>query len=281
VAIEEAYLTPRQVAKLLQVSTAWVYRTFAGVRGVIDLGSPETMHKRQRRFLRIPRSVLNQFLAEMAGSSTPVLPRRSLTARQYDPSHIRYPRNAHRKYAPCQKNPSGFHYWHPNGTCRSCGLERDEVRLQRHRAGEDAQVETNSREYWTADDVAEMLNTDRADAIILLRDLPGATHLSERHGSAPMLCISQEALVRFLLGRLVEPGREGEAIVKQIIATATQRRVEAQRMHEDRPDTRCECGRRKESHRDKCDVCWGEAQGRLGGMQNAQKEKGRSVDDTP
>ena len=273
-AIEEAYLTPRQVAKLLQVSTAWVYRTFAGVRGVIDLGSPETMHKRQKRFLRIPRSVLNRFLAEMAGSSTPVLPRRSLNPRQYDPSHIQYPQKAHRKYAPCQKNPSGLHYWRPDGICRSCGLEREAARLQRHREGENAQVETSPCEYWTADDVAGMLNVDKADAIIMLRDLPGATDLghSERQGSAPVLCISQEALVRFLLGRLVEPGDEEEAIVEQIIATATQRRIEAQRMQEDRPDTRCECGRRKESHRDKCDVCWGQAQGRLAGMQNAHKE---------
>lgn len=39
-------------------------RKFSKVPGVIDLGSPETMSKRQYRTLRIPREVLERFIVE-------------------------------------------------------------------------------------------------------------------------------------------------------------------------------------------------------------------------
>jgi hypothetical protein len=58
------YLTPLQVAEELNVSTDTVLRRFAHEPGVIDLGSPETMHKRRHRVLRIPRCVLDRVIRE-------------------------------------------------------------------------------------------------------------------------------------------------------------------------------------------------------------------------
>ena len=60
----EEYLTPAEVAEILKVSLNTVIRRFENVAGVIDLGSEEKMHKRRYRTLRIPRSVLNRFIAE-------------------------------------------------------------------------------------------------------------------------------------------------------------------------------------------------------------------------
>jgi Helix-turn-helix domain len=60
----EEYLTPAEVAEILKVSLNTVIRRFENVPGVIDLGSTENMHKRRYRTLRIPRSVLNRFVAE-------------------------------------------------------------------------------------------------------------------------------------------------------------------------------------------------------------------------
>jgi hypothetical protein len=59
----EEYLTPAEVAKILKVSLNTAIRRFENVTGVIDLGNPEKMHKRRYRTLRIPRSVLNRFIA--------------------------------------------------------------------------------------------------------------------------------------------------------------------------------------------------------------------------
>jgi hypothetical protein len=60
----EELLTPAEVAKILKVSLNTAIRRFENVPGVIDLGSAEETHKRRHRILRIPRSVLNRFLAE-------------------------------------------------------------------------------------------------------------------------------------------------------------------------------------------------------------------------
>jgi Helix-turn-helix domain len=60
----EEYLTPAEVAEILKVSLNTVIRRFENVPGVIDLGSTEKMHRRRYRTLRIPRSVLNRFVAE-------------------------------------------------------------------------------------------------------------------------------------------------------------------------------------------------------------------------
>ena len=59
---EIEYLTVAQVAATLQVSTDTVIRKFGNQPGVIDLGSPETNHKRRYRMLRIPRHVLDRVL---------------------------------------------------------------------------------------------------------------------------------------------------------------------------------------------------------------------------
>jgi hypothetical protein len=58
------YLTPEQVASILCVSVHTVARQFGSVDGVIDLGTPETMHKRRKRMLRIPRPVLDTYLEQ-------------------------------------------------------------------------------------------------------------------------------------------------------------------------------------------------------------------------
>lgn len=59
---EIEYLTVTQIAEILNVSTDTVIRKFGNEPGVIDLGSPETTHKKRYRMLRIPRHVLNRVL---------------------------------------------------------------------------------------------------------------------------------------------------------------------------------------------------------------------------
>lgn len=61
---EPQFLTPQQVAKILQISPKSVIRKFGNRSDVIDLGQAETLHKRGYRVLRIPRSALNRFMAE-------------------------------------------------------------------------------------------------------------------------------------------------------------------------------------------------------------------------
>jgi AraC-like DNA-binding protein len=56
------YLTVEQVATILQVSTSTVARQFGKMEGVIDLGTPERLHKRRRRTVAY-RIVLGQLLA--------------------------------------------------------------------------------------------------------------------------------------------------------------------------------------------------------------------------
>jgi hypothetical protein len=58
------YLTVDQVAAILNMSPDSVSRKFGDRDGVIDVGSAETLHKRRRRILRIPRSALDRFIAE-------------------------------------------------------------------------------------------------------------------------------------------------------------------------------------------------------------------------
>ena len=70
------YLTVEQVASILQVSTDTVLRRFGNMEGVIDLGTPERLHKRRNRILRIPRRTLEQFIAEREVSRTSRLSRK-------------------------------------------------------------------------------------------------------------------------------------------------------------------------------------------------------------
>lgn len=65
--METEYLTPAEVAKMLKVSQKTVLRMFADRPGVVHLGHSSRMNRRRYRLIRIPRSVLTQFLAERGG----------------------------------------------------------------------------------------------------------------------------------------------------------------------------------------------------------------------
>ena len=60
------FLTPADVARLLQVSEDTVYRRMGGLPGVINLGTEGDLRKRRYRVLRIPRPVLEKFLVKNA-----------------------------------------------------------------------------------------------------------------------------------------------------------------------------------------------------------------------
>lgn len=60
--MDQQYLTVAQVAERLNVSLWSVYRKFAKLPGVIDLGSEETRFKRRYRVLRIPQAILDRYL---------------------------------------------------------------------------------------------------------------------------------------------------------------------------------------------------------------------------
>jgi hypothetical protein len=60
-------LTIEEVAKILNISPDTVTRRFAKVKGVIDLGSPETPKRRRYRVLRIPKSVVEKYLLARGG----------------------------------------------------------------------------------------------------------------------------------------------------------------------------------------------------------------------
>lgn len=63
-------LTISQVAELLGISEDTVTRRLAKLPGVIDLGSPETPKRRRYRVLRIPRSVVEKYVAARGGRLT-------------------------------------------------------------------------------------------------------------------------------------------------------------------------------------------------------------------
>jgi len=58
------YLTVSEVAAILAVSDDTVLNHFSSLEGVIDIGSPEKMHKRKKRALRIPRPTLDRYIAD-------------------------------------------------------------------------------------------------------------------------------------------------------------------------------------------------------------------------
>ena len=58
------FLTPIEVSGILKVSTDTVMRKFSKIKGVIDMGQPESRFKRQYRTLRIPREVLERYIFE-------------------------------------------------------------------------------------------------------------------------------------------------------------------------------------------------------------------------
>ena len=57
----ERHYTPQEVADILNVSEDSVIRWFRKEPGVIEMGNSETLHKRMKKLLRIPRSVLERF----------------------------------------------------------------------------------------------------------------------------------------------------------------------------------------------------------------------------
>jgi len=61
---EEKLLTPAEVAIILRVSVDFVLREFRYKPGVLDLSSGKTKIKRPYRILRIPESVLVQYMRE-------------------------------------------------------------------------------------------------------------------------------------------------------------------------------------------------------------------------
>jgi hypothetical protein len=63
-------LTVVEVAALLNCSEESVTRRFAKVKGVIDIGSPETPKKRRYRVLRIPKSIVEKYVISKGGRIT-------------------------------------------------------------------------------------------------------------------------------------------------------------------------------------------------------------------
>jgi hypothetical protein len=61
-------LTIEEVATILNVSPDTATRRFAKVKGVIDIGSPETPKRRRYRVLRVPKSVVEKYLLARGGS---------------------------------------------------------------------------------------------------------------------------------------------------------------------------------------------------------------------
>ncbi|MBZ5690076.1 MAG: hypothetical protein LAP86_34250 [Acidobacteriia bacterium] len=60
-------LTVRDVATILKCGEDAVVRRFAKMTGVIDLGKPETRSRRRYRVLRIPKTVVEQYLTTKSG----------------------------------------------------------------------------------------------------------------------------------------------------------------------------------------------------------------------
>lgn len=69
--------TVAEVAAFLRVSGDTVYRRFAKVTGVVDIGSPETRTKRRYRVLRIPKSVVEKFVVSRGGNLRVEIERRA------------------------------------------------------------------------------------------------------------------------------------------------------------------------------------------------------------
>jgi hypothetical protein len=63
----DSYLSVREVASVLNVSTDTVIRNFAGLPGVVAFSRPSTRRKRRYRTLRISPEALKQFLRSKAG----------------------------------------------------------------------------------------------------------------------------------------------------------------------------------------------------------------------
>jgi hypothetical protein len=65
-------LTVRDVATVLKCGEDAVVKRFAKLPGVIDLGRSETRNKRRYRVLRIPKDVVEKYLAGKSGRSVEI-----------------------------------------------------------------------------------------------------------------------------------------------------------------------------------------------------------------
>src|SRR5579872_356133 len=65
-------LTVHDVAQILQCGEDAVVKRFAKLPGVIDLGRAETRNKRRYRVLRIPKDVVEKYLAGKSGRSVEI-----------------------------------------------------------------------------------------------------------------------------------------------------------------------------------------------------------------
>jgi hypothetical protein len=59
-----SYLCVSDVASILSVSDDTVLKQFGSLEGVIDIGTPATVHKRRKRVLRIPRRTLERYISD-------------------------------------------------------------------------------------------------------------------------------------------------------------------------------------------------------------------------
>ncbi len=64
---EYSFFTVSEVATILKVSDDTVTRLFSGRKGVLDIGTPEKLRKRQYRILRISKAALDEFITEYGG----------------------------------------------------------------------------------------------------------------------------------------------------------------------------------------------------------------------
>jgi predicted transcriptional regulator len=58
------YLSVSEIASILGVSDDTISRQFENREGVIDVGTPESMHKRRKRMLRISQAAFERYIAE-------------------------------------------------------------------------------------------------------------------------------------------------------------------------------------------------------------------------
>jgi hypothetical protein len=63
----DTLLTVKDVATILKCGEDAVVKRFARLPGVIDLGKPETRSRRRYRVLRIPKTVVEQYLTSKSG----------------------------------------------------------------------------------------------------------------------------------------------------------------------------------------------------------------------
>jgi len=62
--VSPEFLTVANVATILAVSEDTVLKQFGVLDGVIDIGTPGTIHRRRKRVPRIPRRTLERYISD-------------------------------------------------------------------------------------------------------------------------------------------------------------------------------------------------------------------------